>query len=148
ARPMARSLGDRRGGTGIFLISILIFGKRFWSYSVSWYRIAKGARFYPAAGNQSILAMWDRIIGRRLIPFVSPAVNPVHWTGNPLVRIAWAITVLALLGGVQLAFASPLSEGFASSVLEWSVIFLFSAMIGPVTWAHYLVVILLPSYFL
>jgi len=95
--------------------------------------------------NQSILAMWDRILGHGLLPFASPGVTYLPMSQAPSVRVAWVVTVLVLGLLLLLAFRGRPQRGGLAAVSEWSSIFVVSAIIGPVGWKHYLVVLLLPN---
>jgi hypothetical protein len=95
--------------------------------------------------NQSILAMWDRILGHGLIPFISPGITYLPMSEAPSVHLVWVATVLVMGLLLLLAFRGRPQRGGLPSVAEWSAIFVVSAIIGPVGWKHYLVVLLLPN---
>jgi len=95
--------------------------------------------------NQSILAMWDRILGHGMIPFVSPGVTYLPMSEAPIVRFAWVATVFVTGLLLLLAFRGRPRRGGLAAVAEWSAIFVASAIVGPVGWKHYLIVLLLPN---
>jgi hypothetical protein len=95
--------------------------------------------------NQSVLAMWDRILGHGCIPLVSPGVTYLEMSGARSVQIAWQATVVVTGLLMLFAFRGKPQRGSIDAVLEWSAIFVVSAIFGPVGWRHYLVVLLLPN---
>jgi hypothetical protein len=95
--------------------------------------------------NQSVLAMWDRILGHGLLPIVSPGTTYLPMSGAPAVRFAWCATILVTGLFMVLAFRKRPERGGLSAVAEWSAIFVTAAIFGPVGWKHYLIVLLLPN---
>jgi alpha-1,2-mannosyltransferase len=95
--------------------------------------------------NQSVLAMWDRILGHGLIPFASPGVTYLPMSGAPIVRLAWLSTILVTGFLMLFSFRGKPQRGGLAAIAEWSAIFVVSAIFGPVGWKHYLVVLLLPN---
>lgn len=127
------------------LSPIGVFGwTRFWEYVATWRRVI-GFGWGVGSYNQSIYAMWDRIIGHHLYPFAPGENYFLIQSGHPGVMVAWWATI-GLIGLVALwrfrfgAAASP-----RVIVAEWSVVLIVSALAGPVTWKLYLVVLLLPN---
>jgi hypothetical protein len=95
--------------------------------------------------NQSVLAMWDRILGHGFLPFVSPGKNNLAMSGAPSVRIAWMVTVAVIGLAMLWSFRKQPIRGSISILLEWSTLLIVSSLFGPVSWKHYLVVLLLPN---
>jgi hypothetical protein len=95
--------------------------------------------------NQSVLAMWDRILGHGIIPFVSPGTNVMEMSGAPIVQVAWKATVVVTGLLMLISFRGQPERGSIAVIVEWSAIFIVSAIFGPVGWKHYLVVLLLPN---
>ena len=73
-----------------------------------------------------------------------PEFQRLQESGNPTVRIAWLVTLLALSGLVLYRFRGGAPAGRRAMLTEWSVVFLVSVLFGPVAWKHYFVVLLLP----
>jgi hypothetical protein len=113
---------------------------RYW-----WTLISNNPVWDAGFRNQSVLAMWDRVLGHRLVPIVSPGVIYLEMSHSPAVRTAWQATVGITGFLMLLAFRGRPQRGSVGSVLEWSAIFVISAIFGPVGWRHYLVVLLLPN---
>ena len=95
--------------------------------------------------NQSVLAMWDRILGHGLFPLVSPGVTYLPMSGAPIVRVAWFSTILVTGLFMLSSFRGKPERGGLAVIAEWSAIFVVSAIFGPVGWKHYLVVLLLAN---
>jgi len=95
--------------------------------------------------NQSLLALWDRIIGHGLIPLASPGATFLEMSGVPGVKAAWLATVLVLGLVMLVSFRGRPERGSVSVLLEWSAVFAASSIVGPVGWKHYFVVLLLPN---
>ena len=123
----------------------LIFGWRtFLHYGAAWLQIARND-WDPRFRNVSVYAMWDRIIGHGLFPFAKPDAGILAWSGAPGVSAAWGLTLALAVGASLWVFRrEPPPAGWRVH-LEWSVVFIASAIFGPVGWAHYLVVMLLPN---
>jgi alpha-1,2-mannosyltransferase len=127
------------------LSPILVFGwDRFWAYVIAW-RAVVAAGFGVGKMNQSVFAMWDRLLGHGMLPLTADGVGVVPGSGSPLVTAATvvscaAVTVLAL----WLFRGAARPDGWAA-LAEWSVVFIVSALFAPVCWKAYLVVLLLPN---
>jgi alpha-1,2-mannosyltransferase len=127
------------------LSPILVFGwDRFWAYVIAW-RAAVTAGWGVGKMNQSVFAMWDRLLGHRMLPLTVDGVGIVPESGSALVTAAMVVscavvTVLAL----WLFRGAARPDGWAA-LAEWSVVFIVGALFGPVCWKAYLVVLLLPN---
>lgn len=124
---------------------IAVFGwARFLDYVRSW-RGAVGAGWGVGAHNQSIYAMWDRLIGHHVHLFAPGENYFLRDSGNPGSKVAWGITmaVIGLLALWQFRAGSRTSPRVLAT--EWSVVLIVSALAGPVAWKMYLVVLLLPN---
>jgi hypothetical protein len=134
------------GATALFSLSpIAVFGwKLFWQNVGVWLSVMR-VGWGSGGVSQSMYAMWDRILGFRLIPFVDLGSWDLPRSGNPAARFAWALTLgLVLLWSGLACRGEP--RRFSRWVhLEWSVVFIVTVIFGPVTWANYLVVLLLPN---
>src|SRR5262249_28872702 len=134
--------------TALFTLSpCLVMGwDRYWTDLQHWWGMVQNNPCWDAGQrNQSVLAMWDRFLGHGCIPLLSPGTIYLEMSRAPGVRIAWIATVAVTGLLMLLAFRGRPQRGSIGSVLEWSVIFVVSAIIGPVGWKHYLVVLLLPN---
>jgi len=125
---------------------ILILGpNRFWLDFNTWLTICRQNPWGTGSANQSVYAMWDRFLGHGIVPFVSPGTFFLPMSGDPCVRIAWMLSIAFTAVVVLFAFRGHPPLGSVSSRLEWSVVFLISAIFGPVGWKHYLVVLILAN---
>lgn len=132
----------------VFTLSpaIVLGWDRFWPDFRHWWSLLPHNPVWDAGQrNQSVLAMWDRILGHGLIPFVSPGANLLEMSGARSVRVAWMATV-GLTGLAMLwSFRKQPPRGSVGVLLEWSTLLIVSSIFGPVSWKHYLVVLLLPN---
>jgi alpha-1,2-mannosyltransferase len=128
---------------GFSLSPILVFGPaQFRHDAVMWFSIVRKG-WGAGSMNLSLFAMLDRIFGHRFVPFLAPGIEHLDFSGNPIVRVAW-IGSMAAIGIVCLfSFRGREEPGSWAIRAEWSVIFILSALAGPVMWRHYLVVTLL-----
>jgi hypothetical protein len=127
------------------LSPILVFGwSRFWQYVAIWRRVI-GWGWGVGANNQSIFAMWDRFIGLHVYPYAPGENLYLVQSDAPGVRLAWWITmgVIGLLALRQFRIGTAASPWVAAA--EWSAVLIVSALAGPVSWKHYMVVLLLPN---
>jgi len=127
------------------LSPILVFGPtRFWEYVGAW-RAAVEEGWGVGKMNQSVYAMLDRWIGHGMVPFSATGADGIPASGDPRVVVGVAIlaTIVALLGLVT--FRDGPRRGSWPDLAEWSVVFICSAIFGPVSWKAYLVVLLLPN---
>jgi len=128
---------------GFSLSPILVFGwRQFAQGVVLWIAVVRKG-WGAGEMNLSLLAMLDRIIGHRYIPFVSPGIERLDFSGDPMVRIVWILLLATIALACLLTFRGRKEPGTWEIRAEWSVVFLVSALAGPVTWKHYLVVALL-----
>jgi hypothetical protein len=131
--------------TALFSLSpVLVYGwPRFVDYLQSW-RHAVQIGWGVGKMNQSVYAMFDRYIGHGITPLNAVGLNDVPESGHPAVMMATAavlavITVLALL-----EFRGAQTADSPASVAEYSIVFIVSALFGPLAWKAYLVVLLCP----
>jgi alpha-1,2-mannosyltransferase len=124
---------------------ILLFGwARFRDYLAAW-RAAVAAGWGAGRMNQSVLAMWDRLLGHGLWPLGAPGVDDLPGSGAVLPRVAVAVSLAVVIGLAFAAFRGrPRPDGWAA-LAEWSAVFVVAAVFGPVSWKSYLVVGLLPT---
>ncbi|HYB61127.1 MAG TPA: glycosyltransferase family 87 protein [Methylomirabilota bacterium] len=128
---------------GFSLSPMLAFGPlRFGHDAVLWFAIVRQG-WGAGSLNLSLLAMLDRILGHGFVPFVSPGVERLAFSGAPVVRIVWLVSLAAIGTLCLLAFRRRAEPGSRADCAEWSVVLLLSAIAGPVMWRHYLVVALL-----
>ena len=122
---------------------ILIYGgAQFRRDVAAWFSVVR--RGWGAGSlNLSPLAMLDRMIGHKLVPFLSPGVEHLDYSGVPIVRILWIFLLMTIGFLCFLSFRREKGPGVWGTRAEWSAVFLFSALAGPVMWKHYLVVALL-----
>jgi len=126
------------------LSPILVFGwARFWHYVEAW-RSVVSAGFGVGKMNQSVFAMWDRFIGHGMMPLATAAINIQPESGDPRVTAATlASLALVTLLALWIFRGAAALDGWAT-LSEWSVVFIVSAVFGPVCWKAYLIVLLLP----
>jgi len=94
--------------------------------------------------NVSVFAMIDRIVGHRLIPFSVPGVDNMAASGSPLVRAVGVVALAVVTATACWMFRGPYDPSRRSSVAEWSIVLVVSAIFSPLTWKFYLIVLLLP----
>jgi alpha-1,2-mannosyltransferase len=136
------------GATAVFtLLPGLILGWDLYRQDLqSWWAMVQDNPCWDAGPrNQSVLAMWDRFVGHGCIPLASTGPLYLEMSHAPGVRIAWLATVAVTGLWMLLSFRDRPARGSIGSVVEWCVIFVVSAIFGPVGWKHYLVVLLLPN---
>ena len=133
--------------TAFFSLSpILVLGwNRFLYDFKTWLAICRQNPWGTGSANQSIYALWDRFLGHGLVPFVSPGAFFLPMSGDPRVKLAWILSIVVAGLLILLAFRGQPRLGSIGSRVEWSVVFLVSALFGPVAWKHYLIVLLLPN---
>jgi hypothetical protein len=134
--------------TAMFTLSpalLMGWGRFLGDFRHWWTMLPQNPCWDAGQRNQSVLAMWDRILGHGLIPFVSPGVTYLPMSGAPGVRIAWLSTIIVTGLLMLFSFRGRPQRGGLGAIMEWSAIFVVSAIFGPVAWKHYLVVLLLPN---
>lgn len=125
------------------LSPMLLFGwNRFWDYVAAW-RAAVAVGWGVGKMNQSVFAMWDRLLGHGMWPFTVDGMNDVPESGAAIVTIVSALTLVAITLAALWCFRAEHDDEWRT-VAEWSVVFIVSALFGPLTWKAYLVVLLLP----
>jgi len=127
------------------LSPILVFGwNRFWAYVIAW-RAAVTEGWGVGKMNQSVFAMWDRLLGHGMLPLTAEGVGTVPESGSQLVTVAtvFSCAVVAVLA-LWLFRGAARPDGW-TALAEWSVVFIAGALFGPVCWKAYLVVLLLPN---
>ena len=127
------------------LSPILVFGPtRFWEYVGAW-RAAVEEGWGVGKMNQSVYAMIDRWIGHGMVPFSVMGADGIPASDDPrvVVGVALLAAIVALLG--LAIFRDGGRRGSWPDLAEWSVVFICSAIFGPVSWKAYLVVLLLPN---
>ncbi len=125
---------------------LILHWRRFGESMSYWWALMQHNPVWDAgARNQSVLAMWDRILGHGCVPLVSPGVTYLPMSEAPVVRSAWLATVAVVSLLVLVSFRGKPERGSLQIVIEWSAVFAISAVFGPVSWKHYLVVLLLPN---
>lgn len=121
-----------------------VFGPaRLWEYAFAW-RAKVAAGWGVGKMNQSVWALWDRLLGHRMVPLSVPGVNDVPESGSALVALLVALTLLGLLAIAGRRWRGAPTHDWQRAA-EWSFVFACSALFSPVTWKAYLVVLLLPN---
>jgi hypothetical protein len=141
-----RALLKSTAVTAVLSLSpILLFGwTRYWDYVASWRRVI-GQGWGVGAYNQSIYAMWDRLIVYHVHLFAPGTSYNLERSGNPAVGVAFALTLLAIgLLTLRQFRIGPRNHPWVVAT-EWSVMLIISTMWGPVLWKLYLVVLLVPN---
>ena len=116
---------------------------KFWQDVALW-SIALHAMLGSGNTQQSVLSMWDRILGYGYIPFAVPGTFILPLSGARRAKMAWEITcVIAGVLGAIACRGTPRPDSRWAQV-EWALVFVAGAVLGPLMWKHYLVVLLLP----
>ncbi len=122
----------------------LIYGwTRFVDYVGAW-RHALAVGWGVGKMNQSAYAMLDRAIGHGMRPGNAPVLDVLPDSGDPHVRAAWLAVLAALTVATCWLFRGREAADSPASLAEYSVVFIVSALFGPLTWKAYLVVLLCP----
>ncbi|MEP6474958.1 MAG: glycosyltransferase family 87 protein, partial [Gemmatimonadota bacterium] len=127
------------------LSPIVVFGwGRYWEYVASWRRVV-GWGWGVGAYNQSIYAMWDRLIGHQVYPFAPGQNYNLVKSGNPAVTVVFGLSLL-LIGLLTLRqFRVSAARSALVVAAEWSAMLIISTLWGPVAWKLYFVVLLVPN---
>lgn len=127
------------------LSPVLVFGwRRFQDYVLAWRAVlAEGWPVGPP--NQSVFAMWDRVLGHALVPLTVGGIDRLPRSGDPRVVVAVAATLAVVVLLALRAFRGRPRPTSAAALAEWSVVFIVATLFGPVAWKHYLTVLLLPN---
>ncbi len=131
--------------TAAFSLSpILVYGwRRFVEYVGAW-RSALAVGWGVGKMNQSVYAMLDRYVGHGIRPWHAPVENVLPESGAPLVAIAMALVLASLTVIVCWLCRGRATADSPASIAEYSIIFIVSALFGPLAWKAYLVVLLCP----
>ena len=132
----------------VFVSPVLVYGPEVFTDYVGSWRAAVTGGWDVGYMNQSLQAMVDRFVGHGFVPFASEPANHLAWSGN--VAVAWAVR-LALAATALAAlwlFRGRMRPGGWVALVEWSVVYIVSAVMGPVCWKAYLVVLVLPLFLL
>ncbi len=94
--------------------------------------------------NQSVLAMFDRLIGHGMVPFHTTVIDYLPESGTHLpAQLTMLLLGLTTVAALAL-FRGPWRLDSSAGLIEVSVVFLVGALFGPLTWKAYLVVLLCP----
>jgi len=94
--------------------------------------------------NQSVLAFFDRYLSHGVvIGLDTPSVHR-PWILGPAVWAAAGVTLAAVTAGALWVFRGRMRADGLPAQAEWGVVFLVSAVFGPLTWKTYLIVFLAP----
>jgi len=126
------------------LSPILVYGwPRFVEYIAAW-RAAIAPGWGVGKMNQSVFAMFDRYIGQPVPPWRAPALAVLPESGHPAVAIASAAALIVITAMALYLFRGREAPDSPASLVEYSVVFIVSALFGPLAWKAYLVVLALP----
>ena len=144
-RQWRTALSAAATASALSLSPLLVFGPtRFWDYVGAW-RAAVEAGWGVGKMNQSVYAMLDRWIGHGMVPFAVTGANGISASGDPRVVVGVALlAAIVALAGLAI-FRDGHRRGSWPDLAEWSVVFICSAIFGPVSWKAYLAVVLLPN---
>ena len=121
----------------------MVFGwGRFCEYVLAW-RAALEVGWGVKSTNQSIFAMWYRFIDHGILP-LSLSETMLPNSGDPRVMVAVAATLATTVIAALVIFRGPIRQDGWAALSEWSAVFIIGALCGPLTWKHYLIVLLLP----
>ena len=123
--------------------SLLYGWARFIDYVGAW-RHAITVGWGVGKMNQSVFAMLDRYVGHGITPWHAPAVIVLPESGVLLVRLLSSAALAAITVAALLLFRGREAPDSPASIAEYSVVFIVSALFGPLAWKAYLVVLLVP----
>ena len=139
------SLSSLATTAALSLSPVLVLGwPRFLHNMETWLALCGRKPWGAGNVNQSLYALWDRLIGHGIVPFFDRGSFFMPFSGDPRARLAWLLSLAVASLLILFAFRGQPPAGSLSSHLEWSVIFLIASVFGPIGWKHYLVVLLLP----
>jgi hypothetical protein len=132
--------------TVLFSLSpILVFGwRRFWDYVAAW-RAVIAVGWEVGNMNQSMFAMWDRVLGHGLSPVAATGVHQLAASGASAARVAVILSLAVVTLLALFVFRRHTAWERWGAAAEWSVAFIVSALFAPVTWKPFLTVLLLPN---
>lgn len=123
---------------------MLIYGwPRFIDYVGAW-RQAVAVGWGVGKMNQSVYAMLDRAVGHGIRPGNVPVLDVLPDSGDPHVRVAMMAVFAGLAAAGCWLFRGREAADSPASLAEYSVVFIVSALFGPLTWKAFLVVLLCP----
>ena len=127
------------------LSPILVYGwRRFLEYALTWRRVLETG-WGVGKMNQSVFAMWDRLLGHGMLPLLTAGQNGLVKTDAGLVTAVWYGTLAVVVLAALFTFRGRIRQDSREAVVEWCVVFIVVALFGPVAWKAYLVVLLLPN---
>jgi hypothetical protein len=116
---------------------------RFSSEVAAWRaEVAKG--WGVGKMNQSVFALFDRLLGHGFMPLAAPGDTFAPESGRLVPAVATAVLAL-LVAGVALVLFRGTVDGSPAELCEWSAVFTVSALFSPVAWKAYFCVLLLPN---
>jgi len=131
--------------TGFSLAPILVYGwTRFIDYVGAW-RQALAIGWGVGKMNQSVYAMLDRFLGHGIRPGHTPVLDVLPESGDRSVQFGMVAILTLLTVAVCWLFRGREEADSPASLAEYSIIFIVSALFGPLAWKAYLVVLLCPS---
>jgi hypothetical protein len=127
------------------LCPIVVFGwSRFWEYAAGWHaKVVAG--WDVGQMNQSVVAMWARLIADGMARFGTAGINDRPELGATLLMVAVAASLAVVTLSALWIFRGAARPDGWTALAEWSVVFIVGAIFGPVCWKAYLVVLLLPN---
>ena len=130
---------------GFSLSPVLVFGwDRYRDYLATWLGVVASG-WGVGRMNQSVAAMWDRLLGHGLWPLAAPGIDDLPGSGASLPLAAVLVSAGLVAAGALIAWrGQPRPDGW-TALAEWSAVFLAGAVFGPVAWKSYLIVALLPN---
>jgi hypothetical protein len=123
---------------------LLVFGwSKFLSDCIFWLRFVH-AGWDVGSKNQSLYAMWARILSYGLVPFFHKGEESLPYITALGVRFAWEATLIVILVLAAVAFRGEPEADSLQAQAEWGVVFILAILAGLITWVHYFVVLMLP----
>jgi alpha-1,2-mannosyltransferase len=120
----------------------LVYGwSRLLDYFAAW-REALRVGWPVGKMNQSVYAMWDRILGHGMVPFTVGQINELPASHDPRVMAALLLSLAAVAAVALWAFRPTGRIGPRAELAEWCAVFLVASLFGTVMWAAYLIVLL------
>ncbi|HUL71138.1 MAG TPA: glycosyltransferase family 87 protein [Gemmatimonadales bacterium] len=122
----------------------IVFGwNRYVQYLSSWVAVV-GRGWDVGKFNQSVFAMWDRILGHGIIPFSVPGAVLVPKSGAPSVQMAWLLSIAVVTVIAMILFRNDRADPDWVQPTEFGVVFIVAGFFGTVTWKHHAVALLFP----
>ena len=131
--------------TSLFFLSpALVSGwTKFWREVALWPGALR-ASWSSGNAEQSVYAVWDRMLGHGYVPFAVPGNFLLPLSGATSAGLAWGITCVVAVALAWIAFRGTPRADSCWAQVEWGVVFVAATILSPLTRKPYLVVLMLP----